>query len=80
MKKNYLTLCCTLFLALTSCEKDDLRKDIDNLENRIAYIEAGVNQLNEDIETYHGMLTGKILVTEYTQDEATGDYTVKLTD
>lgn len=26
------------------------------------------------------MLTGKILVTEYTQDEATGDYTVKLTD
>lgn len=80
MKKIISLICITLFVALYSCdERDDLRSDIDNLKERVANLEASIEQLNSDISNYQQMVQGKILVVGYTKDEQ-DNYTIELSN
>ena len=60
-------------------ERDDLRSDIDNLKERVANLEASIEQMNTDINNYQQMVAGTILVMGYSQDEQ-GNYIVELSN
>lgn len=80
MKKVISFIYIVLFVALYSCdERDDLRSDIDNLKERVANLEASIEQMNTDINNYQQMVAGIILVMGYNQDEL-GNYTVELSN
>lgn len=80
MKKVISIICITLLVALYSCdERDDLRSDIDNLKERVANLEASIEQMNSDISNYQQMVEGKILVVGYSKDEQ-DNYTIKLSN
>lgn len=80
MKKVISFIYIALFVALYSCdERDDLRSDIDDLKERVANLEASIEQMNTDINNYQQMVAGSILVMGYSQDEL-GNYTVELSN
>ena len=80
MKKVISIICITLLVALYSCdERDDLRSDIDNLKERVANLEASIEQMNSDIRNYQQMVEGKILVVGYSKDEQ-DNYTIELSN
>ena len=80
MKKVISIICITLIVALYSCdERDDLRSDIDNLKERVANLEASIEQMNSDISNYQQMVEGKILVVGYSKDEQ-DNYTIELSN
>ena len=80
MKKVIAIICITLLVALYSCdERDDLRSDIDNLKERVANLEASIEQMNSDISNYQQMVEGKILVVGYSKDEQ-DNYTIELSN
>lgn len=73
-------ICITLLVALYSCdERDDLRSDIDDLKERVANLEASIEQMNSDISNYQQMVEGKILVVGYSKDEQ-DNYTIELSN
>lgn len=80
MKKVISLICITLFVALSSCdERDDLRSDIDNLKERVANLEACIEQMNSDISNYQQMVEGKVLVVGFSKDEQE-NYTIELSN
>ena len=80
MKKVISIICITLLVELYSCdERDDLRSDIDNLKERVANLEASIEQMNSDISNYQQMVEGKILVVGYSKDEQ-DNYTIELSN
>lgn len=80
MKKVISLICISLLVALYSCdERDDMRSDIDDLRERVAKLEAGIEQMNADISNYQQMLEGKILVMGYKKDEQ-DNYTIELSN
>ena len=80
MKIVISIICITLLVALYSCdERDDLRSDIDNLKERVANLEASIEQMNSDISNYQQMVEGKILVVGYSKDEQ-DNYTIELSN
>lgn len=80
MKKVISIICITLLVALYSCdERDDLRSGIDNLKERVANLEASIEQMNSDISNYQQMVEGKILVVGYSKDEQ-DNYTIELSN
>ena len=80
MKKVISIICITLLVVLYSCdERDDLRSDIDNLKERVANLEASIEQMNSDISNYQQMVEGKILVVGYSKDEQ-DNYTIELSN
>ena len=80
MKKVISIICITLLVALYSCdERDDLRSNIDNLKERVANLEASIEQMNSDISNYQQMVEGKILVVGYSKDEQ-DNYTIELSN
>ena len=80
MKKVISIICITLLVALYSCdERDDLRSDIDNLKERVANLEASIEQMNSDISNYQQMVEGKSLVVGYSKDEQ-DNYTIELSN
>lgn len=80
MKKVISIICITLLVALYSCdERDDLRSDIDNLKERVANLEASIEQMNSDISNYQQMVEGKILVVGYSKDEQ-DNYNIELSN
>ena len=80
MKKVISIICITLLVALYSCdERDYLRSDIDNLKERVANLEASIEQMNSDISNYQQMVEGKILVVGYSKDEQ-DNYTIELSN
>lgn len=80
MKKVISIICITLLVALYSCdERDDLRSDIDNLKERVANLEASIEQMNSDISNYQQMVEGKILVVGYSKDKQ-DNYTIELSN
>lgn len=78
--KGFYLLIFGLSVVMASCEKHDLRNDMDNLESKIERLESNIDKLNEEISVYYDMLNGQVLVREYIFDEATGNYQVELTD
>lgn len=80
MKKVISLICITLLVALYSCdERDDLRSDIDNLKERVANLEASIEQMNSDISNYQQMVEGKVLVVGFSKDEQE-NYTIELSN
>lgn len=81
MKKLiFLFLSMISLVALNSCDKrDDIQKDIDDLNSRLDQLEPMLAQLNENISNYQGVLDGKLLVMGYAVSE-NGDYTVELSN
>lgn len=80
--KKLIFLFISIFslVALNSCDKrDDIRKDIDDLNSRLDQLEANLPQFNEDISNYQGLLDGKLLVMGYSLS-GNGDYTVELSN
>lgn len=45
--------------TLSCDERDELRSDIDNLKERVANLEASVEQMNSDISNYQQMVEGQ---------------------
>lgn len=60
MKKLiFLFLSMISLVALNSCDKrDDIQKDIDDLNSRLEQLEPMLAQLNENISNYQGVLDG----------------------
>ena len=81
MKKLiYLFLGIFSLIALHSCDKrDDIRKDIDDLNARLDQLEKMLPQMNEEIADFQGMLNNTILIMGYQMAE-NGDYTVELSN
>ena len=81
MKKiTYIFISLLSLAALFSCsERDDLRKDIDDLNARLEKIEAMLPQMNQDIANYQGLLYGRYMIVGYSKAE-NGDYTLDLSN
>lgn len=65
-------------LTFTSCNTDDLEKDIDALKDRVTNMEAQVQQLNDEMNIIRVLLDGNKTITDYTIDGDT--YTLTLSN
>lgn len=76
--KKFLFLILPL-LALSACEYDDadLKKRIDDLNDRVAELEAKVEALNSDITTLRQLIDGKRFISDVTANED-GSHTLTL--
>ena len=81
MKKILILLVCLLpVITFTSCDdKDDIRKDIDDLNARLDALTDDLENLNTSIKFFQDAVKGLVLVTGYTMDEK-GNYTLSLSD
>lgn len=81
MKKILILLVCLLpVITFTSCDdKDDIRKDIDDLNARLDALTDDLENLNTSIKSFQDAVKGLVLVTGYTMDEK-GNYTLSLSD
>lgn len=80
--KKILFICMSLFsiIAWQSCdERDDIRKDVDDLNARLDAIQPLIIQLNKDIISYKALIDGKKWITEYSVNDI-GDYTINFND
>lgn len=81
MKKILILLISLLpIITFTACDdKDDIRKDIDELNARLDALTDDLESLNGDIKKFQDMMKGTILITKYSKDEK-GNYTLSLSD
>ena len=80
--KKILFLFFGLFFMITwqSCdERDDIRKDIDELNARLDGIQPLIIQLNKDIVSYKALLDGSLWIVDFTVNSC-GDYTIRFND
>lgn len=75
-----LLLIIPITLGIISCSTDDLSKDIDSLKDRVANLEAQVQLINENLNSLRILAEGGKTIQSYVYDEATGKYTVTLSD
>lgn len=66
--------------AFVGCDTDDLKNDIDELKNRVESLEALVSSMNDNINALKVFTDGGKTVQSCVYDEATGKYTVTLSD
>ncbi|MGN1216911.1 MAG: PL29 family lyase N-terminal domain-containing protein [Phocaeicola sp.] len=66
--RNYKSLILAGLLAFgfSSCNTDDLEKDIDDLANRVADFEAQVLKLNDEMNIIRVLMDGNKTITKYT--------------
>lgn len=66
--RNYKSLILAGLLAFgfSSCNTDDLEKDIDNLANRVADFEAQVLKLNDEMNIIRVLMDGNKTITKFT--------------
>ena len=81
MKKILILLICLLpIIIFTACDdKDDIRKDIDDLNARLDALEDDLVDLNTGIKSFQDAMKGLVLITDYSMDEK-GNYTLTLSD
>lgn len=81
MKKILILLISLLpFITFTACDdKDDIRKDIDDLNARLDALTDDLENLNTSIKSFQDAMNGLVLVTGYSMDEK-GNYTLSLSD
>lgn len=81
MKKLfYFIMICLTVVALPSCnDKDEIRKEIDELTARLDALQPQIDRLNEQLQAFYPMVEGSIYVSSYTKDN-NGDYVLKLSD
>lgn len=75
-----LLLIIPITLGIILCSTDDLSKDIDSLKDRVANLEAQVQLINENLNSLRILAEGGKTIQSYVYDEATGKYTVTLSD
>lgn len=81
MKKILILLISLLpIITFTACDdKDDIRKDIDDLNARLDALTDDLENLNTSIKSFQEAMQGLVLITEYSMDEK-GNYTLSLSD
>ena len=81
MKKILILLMCLVpVITFTACDdKDDIRKDIDDLNARLDALEDDLVDLNTGIKSFQDAMKGLVLITDYSMDEK-GNYTLTLSD
>lgn len=81
MKKiKYIILSIFSLATLFSCsDREDIRNDIDNLNARLAQLEAKLPQINENITLYQGLINDKYMIVGYAEDKD-GDYILDLSN
>lgn len=81
MKKILILLICLLpVITFTACDdKDDIRKDIDDLNARLDALEDDLVDLNIGIKSFQDAMKGLVLIADYSMDEK-GNYTLTLSD
>ena len=81
MKKILILLLILLpVITFTACDdKDDIRKDIDELNARLDALTNDLESLNTSISSFQDAMQGLVLITEYSMDEK-GNYTLKMSD
>lgn len=81
MKKILILLICLLpVITFTACDdKDDIRKDIDDLNARLDALENDLVDLNTGVKSFQDAMKGLVLITDYSMDEK-GNYTLTLSD
>ena len=81
MKKiKYIILSIFSLATLFSCsDREDIRNDIDNLNARLAQLEAQMPQVNENIALYQGLINDKYMIVGYAEDKD-GDYILDLSN
>lgn len=81
MKKILILLICLLpVITFTACDdKDDIRKDIDDLNARLDALTDDLEDLNTSIQSFQNAMKGLVLITGYSMDEK-GNYTLSLSD
>lgn len=67
-------------LSFASCNTDDLERNIDELTTRVEDMEKQVQALNDNMNVIRVLLDGNKTIQSYTYDEATGTYTLVLSD
>ena len=81
MKKILILLLILLpVITFTACDdKDDIRKNIDELNARLDALTNGLESLNTSISSFQDAMQGLVLITGYSMDEK-GNYTLKMSD
>lgn len=77
MKRLLLYLSSLLLLAGCSYDDSDLKKRIDDLDEKLSALEERVNTLNSDLSSLQELISGKRFISEITTDED-GGYTLTL--
>ena len=73
-------MCLVPVITFTACDdKDDIRKDIDDLNARLDALEDDLVDLNTGIKSFQDAMKGLVLITDYSMDEK-GNYTLTLSD
>lgn len=77
---KYIILSIFSLATLFSCsDREDIRNDIDNLNARLAQLEAQMPQVNENIALYQGLINDKYMIVGYAEDKD-GDYILDLSN
>lgn len=81
MKKILILLISLLpIITFTACDdKDDIRKDIDDLNARLDALTDDLENLNTSIKSFQDAMKGLVLITGYSMDEK-GNYTLSISD
>ncbi len=82
MKKHIYIIFCSLLsvLAFSSCDdRDEIRDDIDALSARLDALQVEFDKLNDNINTFYDLASGKTYFTSYTKDDR-GNYTLTMSD
>lgn len=81
MKKIFYFIIVSLVaVAFPSCnDKDDIRKEIDELNTRLDALQTEIDKINEQINAFYPMVEGSIYITSYIMDK-NGDYVLRLSD
>lgn len=82
MKKYLYIILCGLLSVVTfgSCDdRDEIRDDIDALSARLDALQVEFDKLNDNINTFYDLASGKTYFTSCTTDDR-GNYTLALSD
>lgn len=76
-----LLLFIPLAFGIVSCDTDDLKKDIDDLKDRVTNLEAQVQIFNENLNALRVLTQDDAkTIKNWSLDQATGKYTIELSD
>lgn len=82
MKKHIYIIFCSLLsvFAFASCDdRDEIRDDINALSARLDALQVEFDKLNDNINTFYDLASGKTYFTSYTKDDR-GNYTLTMSD
>ena len=73
----FILLGIVSFIILQSCnDRDEIRQDIDNLNDRVDKLQETIMQYNEQVAAYDALLTGTSWMVDFSEHDQ--GYTIKL--